>query len=77
MGSAPVRGLVKRRSERDRVLLAPSGGPTKARAPRLPVAAAICSPSNIPQRRATLRLGQLGRTRPRNVQERQPGPTLW
>jgi hypothetical protein len=53
MGSAAVRGLVKRRSERDRVLLAPSGGPTKARAPRLPVAAAICSPSNIPQRRAT------------------------
>jgi hypothetical protein len=53
MGSAAVRGLAKRRSERDRVLLAPSGGPMKARAPRLPVAAAICSPSNIPQRRAT------------------------
>jgi hypothetical protein len=24
-----------------------------------------------------LRLGQLGRTRPRDVQDRQPGPTLW
>jgi hypothetical protein len=77
MGSAAVRGLVKRRSERDRVLLAPSGGPTKARAPRLPRRGCHLLAVKHSAETGNLRLGQLGRTRPRDVQDRQPGPTLW
>jgi hypothetical protein len=77
MGSAAVRGLVKRRSE-------PRSGPAgsiwwtdegkgtpAARRGRHLLAVKHSAETG------NLRLGQLGRTRPRDVQDRQPGPTLW